>query len=165
MATFTGEITKLATVKPSCRVGEYPELLVDFIIRGHGLSFWEQEWHAYLVVMDLQGKEIASRFREDFNQPFGWGWPDPDIRQVTKVQIPLYSPQVEGGLPIVVQLYGSTTSLVPEGFIQQKELTIPMPAPIPVIPAPSEVKWKTLLAIGGGIGLALILLGNVGREK
>ncbi len=139
MTTFTGSITKLTASKPFYTLGEYPELLVDFVIQAHDLSWFETEWHAYLLTLDPASNQIAQGVRADFNPPLFQNWPNPDIRVVQNVKLPLLVPLTPDGLDVAVQLYGSTTVWQPQGFIEQKELifalpTTPTPPSIPTIP-------------------------------
>jgi hypothetical protein len=167
MTTFTGSIARLATVKPIYALGSYPELLVDFYIQAHDLSWFETEWHAYLLTLDPASNQIAQAFRSDFNPPLFGNWPNPDTRVVTNAKIPLVVPLPPEGLNVAVQLYGSTTVWQPEGFIEQKVLLI---APgIPTPPPPEEEKeektnWTPLL-IGGGFLFLAIAVGSTRKKE
>ena len=169
MTTFTGSITKLTTVKPIYALGSYPELLVDFYIQAHDLSWWESEWHAYLLTLDPNNNQIAQAFRSDFTPPLFQNWPNPDIRVVKDVKLPLVVPLPPEGLNVAVQLYGSTTIWQPQGFIEQRDLIITPNVPtIPTTPpvAPPEEKkpdWTPLI-IGGGFG-ALLLAIALGSKR
>ncbi len=173
MTTFTGSITRLTTSKAIYALGEYPELLVDFYIQAHDLSWFEAEWHAYLLALDPNSNQIAQAIRADFNPPLFANWPNPDVRVVQNVKIPLVVPLTEAGLNVAVQLYGSTTAWQPQGFIEQKELIIalnvptpgapgtppgsPGPTPPPAPPEEKKTDWTPVL-IGGGFGVLLLAI-------
>ncbi len=166
MTTFTGSITRLTTAKAIYALGEYPELLVDFYIQAHDLSWFETEWHAYLLVLDPNSNQIAQAIRADFNPPLFENWPNPDVRVVQNVKIPLVVPLTSAGLNVAVQLYGSTTVWQPQGFIEQKELII-VPSGPTTPPAPPEEEKKTdytPLLIGGGFGVLLLAIA-IGSQR
>ncbi len=165
MTTFTGSITRLTTSKAIYALGEYPELLVDFYIQAHDLSWWESEWHAYLLALDPNNNQIAQGFRSDFTPPLFQNWPNPDVRVVQNVKIPLVVPLPPGGLNVAVQLYGSTTVWQPGGFIEQKELIITpgTPGTPPVTPEEKKTDWTPVL-IGGGVGVLLLAIA-VGSKR
>ncbi len=170
MSTFTGSITRLTTSKAAYASGSYPEMLVDFYIQAHDLSWWESEWHAYLLVLDPNNNQIAQALRSDFSPPLFQNWPNPDVRVVQNVKLPLVVPLPPEGLNVAVQLYGSTTVWQPQGFIEQKELTIvpsaaPGPTPPPAAPPEEEKKtgW-TPVVIGGALGVLLLAMA-VGSKR